>query len=103
MTTPPESTPKYVFFRGKLVPYEDAKVSVLTHGLNYGTGCFERIRGYWNEDRKQLYLLKMPPHFERIHQSARILHMKLPYSVSELCDLCGNREVGSVRHCTSGG
>jgi branched-chain amino acid aminotransferase len=87
VASPPESAPKWVFFHGKFVPYEDAKVSVLTHGLNYGTGCFEGIRGYWNEEHNQLYLLKMAPHFERIHQSARILHMKLEYSVSELCDI----------------
>jgi branched-chain amino acid aminotransferase len=87
VATTPESTPRYVFFRGKLVPYDDAKVSVLTHGLNYGTGCFEGIRGYWNDERQQLYLLKMAPHFERIHQSARILHMKLPHTVQELCDI----------------
>src|SRR5438105_3128343 len=41
VSTPPESSPKFVFFKGEFVPYERAKVSVLTHGLNYGTGCFE--------------------------------------------------------------
>lgn len=76
-----------VFFRGEFVPYEHAKVSVMTHGLNYGTGCFEGIRGYWNEREEELYLLQIVPHFERIHQSARILHMKLDYSVEELCAL----------------
>jgi branched-chain amino acid aminotransferase len=83
--TASESTPRFVFFKGEFVPYANAKVSVLTHGLNYGTGCFEGIRGYWNDDFKELFVLKMAPHFERIHQSARILHMKLQYSVDELC------------------
>ncbi len=85
MTT--RSDAKWVFFRGEFVPYEQAKVSVLTHGLNYGTGCFEGIRGYWNEDDQEMYVLQMEPHFERIHQSARILHMKLEHSVDELCAL----------------
>jgi branched-chain amino acid aminotransferase len=79
--------PRFVFFRGEIVPYEQAKVSVLTHGLNYGTGCFEGIRGYWNAEEQELYLLKAALHFERIHQSARILHMNLKYSVEELCDI----------------
>lgn len=84
MAAASEALPKYVFFRGELVPYEKAKVSVLTHALNYGTGTFEGIRGYWNEDHHELYLLKMGPHFERIHQSARILHMDLHYPVAQL-------------------
>lgn len=84
---PPPEKPKIIFFRGEFVPYEQAKVSVLCHGLNYGTGCFEGIRGYWNEAHQELYMLKMHPHFERIHQSARILHMTLPYDVAQLCDI----------------
>lgn len=79
--------PKYVFFKGDFVPFEEARVGVMTHGLNYGTGCFEGIRGYWNAEQNQLFVLKMQPHFERIHQSARILYMKLDYSVDELCDI----------------
>lgn len=75
---------KVVFFQGKFVPFEDAKVSVMTHGLNYGTGCFEGIRGYWNAEQEELFLLKMRPHYERLHQSARIMYMDLPYSVEEL-------------------
>lgn len=79
--------PSTVFFRGKFVPYEEARVSVLCHGLNYGTGCFEGIRGYWNEAKKDLFILKAAAHFERIHQSARILHMQLDYSVDQLCEI----------------
>ena len=78
------TTPRYVFFKGDFVPYEEATVSVVTHGLNYGTGCFEGIRGYWNAEHEELYILKMAPHFERIHQSARILYMNLQYTVKEL-------------------
>ncbi|HEY9897655.1 MAG TPA: branched-chain amino acid transaminase [Pantanalinema sp.] len=79
--------PAYVFFRGDHVPFDEAKISVMTHGLNYGTGCFEGIRGYWNEEHQELYVLKMVPHFERIHQSARILHLHLAYSVEELGEI----------------
>ena len=43
--------PKFAFFRGRRVPYSEAKVGVLTHGLNYGTGVFSGIRGYWNDPR----------------------------------------------------
>jgi branched-chain amino acid aminotransferase len=76
--------PKYAFFREKIVPIEEAKVSVMTHGLNYGTGCFEGIRAYWNEEVEQLYVFRMKEHYERLHRSCCILHIDLPHSVDEL-------------------
>lgn len=78
---------KFVYFQGAFVPFEEAKVGVMTHGLNYGTGCFEGIRAYWNPDKQDLFVLKMRPHYERLHQSARILYMHLPHSVDELCEI----------------
>ena len=44
------AVPKYVFFQGRVVPYSDVKVGVLTHALNYGTAVFGGLRAYWNED-----------------------------------------------------
>ena len=44
------STP-YAFFHGQFVPLEEAKVSIMTHALHYGTGIFEGIRGNWNEEK----------------------------------------------------
>lgn len=78
--------PKYAFFRNKLVPIEEAKISIMTHAFNYGTGCFEGIRAYWNEEDKELYVFRLPEHFERMHRSCRILRINLPYSPRELCD-----------------
>ncbi len=75
----------WVFFNGKVVHYDEAKVGLLTHGLNYGTGIFEGIRAYWNEAREQLYVLRMPEHYERMHRNARSLQMSIPWSISELC------------------
>jgi branched-chain amino acid aminotransferase len=45
-----------VFFEGKIVPFEEAKVSVATHAFNYGTAVFGGIRGYWNDEKKKLYI-----------------------------------------------
>jgi len=75
---------QYAFFKGKIVPIKEAKVSVMTHGLNYGTGCFEGIRAYWNEEQEQLFVFRMQEHYERLHRSCRILHIDLPYSAAEL-------------------
>ncbi|MEO7040169.1 MAG: branched-chain amino acid transaminase [Candidatus Elarobacter sp.] len=76
-----------VYYDGSFSRYEDAKIGLLTHGLQYGTGCFEGVRGFWNAREQQLYLLQLAPHFDRLAQSARILLMKLPLTTAELCEL----------------
>ena len=76
--------PKYVFFRGRVIPYSDAKVGVLTHALNYGTAVFGGIRAYWNEDEKQLFVFRPQDHFRRFLQSAKLLCMELPHSADDM-------------------
>ncbi len=76
-----------VFAGGGFRKYDDARVGLLTHGLNYGTGCFEGIRGYWSGDDRELYLLQLREHYERLHTSARLLMMDLPHSVDELVEI----------------
>jgi len=77
----------YVFMDGEFVPYENAKISVRTHAFLYGTSVFEGIRGYWNQEQKQMYVFRMKEHYERIHNSCKIMHMKPAYSVDEMCDI----------------
>lgn len=74
-----------VYHGGKFVAYRDAKVGLLTHGLNYGTGCFEGIRGYWNADHGELYLFRLAEHYQRLHQSAKLLMMDLTDDVVAMC------------------
>ena len=76
-----------VYHDGRLSRYDDAKVGLLTHGLQYGTGCFEGIRGFWNAREEELYLLQLADHYDRLAQSARILMIELPLSTPELCEL----------------
>lgn len=76
-----------VFFKGQIVPLAQANVSITTHALNYGTGCFEGIRAYWNEEKKQLFVLKMRDHYRRFLNSCRLVRIDCPYSVDELCDM----------------
>ena len=78
--------PKHAFFKGQIVPIEEANVSIMTHGFNYGTGCFEGIRAYWNGDEGQLYVFRLKEHYERMHRSARILRIDLPFSANELSE-----------------
>jgi branched-chain amino acid aminotransferase len=73
-----------VFFKGRIVPYSEAKVGVLTHALNYGTGVFGGLRGYWNDREEQLFVFRPHDHFVRFVQSTRLLCMELPYSAEDL-------------------
>ncbi len=76
--------PNFAFFKGRIVPYSEAKVGVLTHTFNYGTGVFGGVRGYWNSDEKQLFLFKPHNHYRRLLESARLMLMELPYTESEM-------------------
>jgi branched-chain amino acid aminotransferase len=76
-----------VYHDGAFALYADAKVGLLTHGLQYGTGCFEGIRGFWSAREEELYLLQLADHFDRLAQSARILMIQLPHTTEELCEL----------------
>ena len=69
---------------GSLVNWDDAKVHVLTHTLHYGTGVFEGIRAYETKDGPAVF--RLTDHMKRLHNSAKIVGMELPYSVEELVD-----------------
>lgn len=75
------------FFNGEFIPLRDAKVSVLTHALNYGTGVFEGVRAYWNAERKQLYGLHLLEHYRRLHKSCRIMRLDVPYAPERLVEI----------------
>ena len=77
--------PSYAFFKGEYVPLAEAKLSVMTHALHYGTACFEGIRGNWNEEKQQMYLFRLTEHYQRLLSSCKVLKISLPYSVEELC------------------
>lgn len=74
----------YAFFEGKIVPIDEARLSVMTHALHYGTACFGGIRGYWNEADQQLYVFRLDDHIDRFLTSARLLLMNLPYSPQQV-------------------
>jgi branched-chain amino acid aminotransferase len=72
------------FFGGRIVPLAEATVSVATHALHYGTGCFEGIRAYWNETEQQLYVLRMEDHYRRFLASCGMVRIACPYDVAAL-------------------
>ena len=77
----------YAFFHGKSVPLAEAKIGIMTHAFNYGTACFEGIRGNWNKEEKQIYLFRARDHYQRLLNNCRILKISIPYTIDELCQL----------------
>ena len=73
------------FFRGEIVPVSEAKVSIMTHALHYGTAVFEGIRGNWNEEQGKMFVFRLREHYERLLRGCRIMMMDIPYSVDDLC------------------
>ena len=79
--------PDLAFFNKQFVPLSEAKVGIMTHALNYGTACFEGIRGNWNSEQGQMYLFRLRDHYLRIQKSCHILKINLSYSIDKLCEL----------------
>lgn len=78
---------KEIFMNGEFIPAEQGVIPIRTHGFSYGTGCFEGIRGYWNEEDQQLYLFRIQEHYERLLRSCKILQISLPYTAEQLVDI----------------
>ena len=78
--------PNYAFFKGKVIPYKEANVGVLTHALNYGSAVFGGLRAYWNDQEEQLFVFRPEDHFKRFLQSAKLMCMELPYSWEQLVE-----------------
>jgi branched-chain amino acid aminotransferase len=76
--------PRNAYFHGKIVPYAEAKIGVLTHALNYGTAAFAGIRAYWNKQQQQLYIFRPHDHYIRFLNSAKLLCMQLEHTPDSL-------------------
>ena len=73
-----------IWMNGELVDWDDAQIHILTHTLHYGMGVFEGIRAY--ETAQGPAVFRLTEHIERLHRSAQILMMDMPYSVEELVE-----------------
>ena len=71
-----------IWMNGELIPWEDAKVHVLTHGLHYGTGVFEGVRCYKTDRGPAIF--RHQDHLDRLVQSAELYYMPLPFTTDEL-------------------
>jgi len=76
--TPFDQRDGWIWYDGQLVPWKDAKLHVLSHGLHYGSSVFEGERAYGGE------IFKSTQHSERLKKSAQILDFEIPYTVAEI-------------------
>ena len=75
------------FFEGRIVPIEEAKISIKTNSFHYGTAVFEGIRAYWNQEEGQLYILAGYEHYERLLKNAKAMFMEIPYTPQRLVEI----------------
>ena len=76
--------PSYCYFKGEIIPLENAKIGVMTHALHYGTGLFEGIRGNWNAAHGQVYIFRLQEHMERMKNGCKVLKLDIPHTAEEL-------------------
>jgi len=75
---------KYIWSNGKIIPFDDAKIHVMSHCIHYGSAVFEGIKCYYTSKGPAIFKLK--EHMERLHNSANSFNITIPYNVDSLCD-----------------
>ena len=78
---------EFIWMDGKLVPWDQAQVHVLTHALHYGTGVFEGIRAYQCTDGRSA-VFRLTEHIKRLFASAKIMEITIPFTVQQYIDAC---------------
>ena len=93
---------KYLHFNGQIVPHDQAVVHITTPAYRYGTMVFEGLRGYWNEQQRQMYLFRMPEHCRRLNESLKMARMALEISeeemISNLIELVRKNDIQETVH-----
>jgi branched-chain amino acid aminotransferase len=79
--------PPLAYFKKRFVPIAEAKVSIMTHALHYGTAAFEGIRGNWNEEEEQIYLFRLREHYDRLVESCKLIKITLPHTIEEMMNI----------------
>lgn len=82
----PKQHPRLIFFDGRFVDYESARVHVLSTAMKYAAVVFEGVRAYWNAEAQQLYVFRLQEHLDRLQQSAKVVRMELPYALDDVHD-----------------
>lgn len=80
-------TISYVYYNREIINEENVNIGLRNKAFNYGLGCFEGIRAYWNETANQLYVFRLQDHYKRLLNSCKALYINIPYTNEELCKI----------------
>lgn len=76
--------PRLLNMSGKIVPYQDARVHVLSTAMKYAASVYEAMRAYWSDADQQLYVFRLREHLRRLERSAKIARIPLPADAARL-------------------
>ena len=76
----------YAYLKKQIVPLADAKIGIMTHAFNYGTGVFEGIRGNWNAEDETVYLFRVEDHLRRLYESAKIVRINIDETPDQITE-----------------
>jgi len=79
-------TPQYVWFNGRIVPYDQARIHVQSAAMKFGAAVYEGLRGYWNADARELYVFRQDAHIQRLGQSLKLMRMDVPFTPAQMRD-----------------
>ncbi len=79
---------KFIWFDGKLIPWDEARIHILTHTLHYGLGVFEGIRAYQCQDGRTA-IFRLREHIRRLFDSAHVMQIDIPFPLAEIEAACG--------------
>lgn len=75
---------RFIWFKGKIINVNDAKINILAPTAQFGLNVFEGIPCYWNDELKQLFAFRLEDHYNRLIRSAKLLQIDCPYSKEEM-------------------
>ena len=74
----PQDRPPFAVLNGQMVPYDEAKISIMAPGLTFAVLAFEGLRGYWNAEEGQLYVFRVAEHMQRLAFSNAVIEIDEP-------------------------
>jgi branched-chain amino acid aminotransferase len=75
---------QYILFNGEIIPYNEAKIHVMTPAVRYGSNVFEGIRAYWNEEEQELCLFRFREHMVRLRNSVKMMRMDTDLNLTDV-------------------
>jgi branched-chain amino acid aminotransferase len=81
-------TPKWVYCRGDVRPWEEATLHISTEAVNRGLNVYEGLKGYWHTEGNAFGIVEMRRHYERLTRSARLLHIPVPVTYDQFREAC---------------